>query len=151
MEQDTENLVYAEPLEDGAVLQDLSIEALVQEYRDIRDDLSVARKTFAEFEAKGKARMDEISMSLREIADRLGLNALPTNAGTAYRTVKENFRVGNWDQVLGWIKESGNFQCLEKRIGKLATKEVFDSTGQIPPGVEYSVEVEFVVRKNSKS
>lgn len=147
MNRDADNLAGS-VVEEGPQLEDLSIEALIQEYRDIRDDLSSARKTFTEYEVRCKSRMDEISMSLREIADRLGLNALPTKAGTAYRVVNESFRVGNWDKILTWIKKTGNFQCLEKRVAKLATKEIFDSSGEIPPGIEYSVEVEFVVRKN---
>jgi hypothetical protein len=137
--------------EEGPILEEQSLEAMVQEYRDLRDDLSDARRIFKEYEVRTKSRMDQISMSLREIADRLGLNALPTNAGTAYRVVTEHFRVGNWDKILGWMQNTGNFQCLEKRVGKLAIKEIHDSTGEIPPGIEYSVEVEFVVRKNSKT
>jgi hypothetical protein len=151
MSTDTDNLVGSSAVEEGAVLQDLSIEALVQEYRDVRDDLAEARRTYSEYEAKAKSRMDEISMALRDIADRLGLNALPTSAGTAYRVEKQYFRVGNWDKILEWIKETGNYQCLEKRVAKLATKEIFDASGEVPPGIEYSMEVEFVVRKNSKS
>jgi hypothetical protein len=37
---------------------------------------------------------------------------------------------------------------LEKRIAKLATKEIYEETGQLPPGVEYEQEIDFVVRKS---
>jgi hypothetical protein len=40
---------------------------------------------------------------------------------------------------------------LEKRVAKNATKEVHDATGHVPPGVEYVAEVEFDVRRPTKS
>lgn len=144
---DLDSLVASEPAATSPIdLHD--IEALVAEYRDLRDLMAVKRQEWKDYEAKTKDRMDQITMSLREIADYLGLNALPTEAGTAYRMIKKQYRVGNWDSVLEFIKRTDNWQMLEKRIGKLATQEIHETSGEIPPGVEFSQEVEFVVRKN---
>lgn len=145
---DTDSMISSVTAEEAGVINDPSIEDLIVEYRDKRDQLADARHAYQKFEQETKARMDEIAMKLREIADALGLNALPTAAGTAYRTVKETYRVGNWDEVIEYIKATDNWQMLEKRIAKLATKEIFESTGVMPPGVEYMAEVEFVIRKN---
>lgn len=144
---DLDSLVEAIPHEPSPV-EKYDIESLVSEFRDIRDALSIKRKEYTEYETAAKDRMDQITMILREVADYLGLNALPTKSGTAYRTIKKNYRVGSWDSILNFIKETGNWQMLEKRIGKLATQEIHDLTGEIPPGVDFSQEVEFVVRKN---
>jgi hypothetical protein len=48
------------------------------------------------------------------------------------------------------VKATDNFQCLEKRVAKLAVKEIHDATGQLPPGLDYVVEVEMDVRKAAK-
>lgn len=136
---------------DPLIIDEGTIESLIAEYRDARKELDDRRHEWQRFEADTKGRLDEISMQLREIADKLGLNALPSNAGTAYRTLKKHYRVGNWDEILHYIQETGNWQMLEKRIGKLATEEIHKVTGALPPGVEYSAEVEFVIRKNSNS
>ena len=145
---DADSMISAAVTDETSVIEDQSIEDLIVEYRDRRDQLADARHTYQKFEQETKSRLDEIAMKLREIAEALGLNALPTPAGTAYRTIKETYRVGNWDEVLEYIQATGNWQMLEKRIAKLATKEIFESTGVMPPGVEYMAEVEFVIRKN---
>lgn len=125
-----------------------NINDLVQEYRDIRDNLDAARHEYQDKEKMAKGRMAEISMRLREISDQLGVDSFRTPSGTAYRTTKESFRVGNWDDILKYIRETDNWQMLEKRIAKLATKEIYQTDGVLPPGVEYEAEVEFVVRKS---
>src|SRR5574337_1245676 len=94
--------------------------------------------------------MEKISMWLRDKGDELGVDSFKTQYGTAYRSIKTSYRVGNWDEFVGWIRDTGNFQCLEKRVAKLATKEIHDESGVVPPGVEYSAEVEFDVRRPTK-
>jgi hypothetical protein len=125
-----------------------TISDLVKDYRDERDNLALKRKQYKEEEARAKGRMAEIAMQLRELSDQLGCKSFATEHGTAYRVENESFRVGNWDEVLDYIKATDNWQMLEKRIAKLATKEIFDDTGIMPPGVEYEKEIDFVVRKS---
>lgn len=136
---------------DEIVPEEINIEALVAEYRDLRASLDVKRREWQDFEAETKDKMDQISMKLREVADKMGVDSFATPAGTAYRMVKESFRVGDWPSIVAYVKATDNFQILEKRVAKLATKEIYEATGELPPGVEYSAEVEFVVRKNAKS
>lgn len=126
----------------------MKIDDLVREYRDVRDNLDLARRDYQEKEKIAKGRMAEISMALRELSDELGVKSFKTDFGTAYRTTKESFRVGNWEEILDYIKATDNWQMLEKRIAKLATKEIFDAEGELPPGVQYEQEIEFVVRKS---
>lgn len=122
-------------------------EELIAETLCIREELSDARKAFETFEAEKKHRLEIIQMELMRIADSAGTDSLKCKFGTAFKQLKKYYRVGDWDQILEYIKETGNFQMLEKRIGKLATQEIHDTTGVLPPGVEYSAEVEMVVRK----
>jgi hypothetical protein len=122
-------------------------EELIAETLCIREELSEKRKEWETFEAMKKERLEIIQMRLREIADSVGTDSLKCKFGTAFKQVKEYFRVGDWDQIVEYIKETGNFHMLEKRIGKLATKEIYEVTGKLPPGVEYSSEIEMVIRK----
>lgn len=122
-------------------------EELIAETLCIREELHDARKEWETFEAMKKERLEVIQMKLREIADSVGTDSLKCKFGTAFKQTKEYFRVGDWDQIVEYIKQTGNFHMLEKRIGKLATKEIYDTTGKLPPGVEYSAEIEMVVRK----
>ena len=130
-----------------------SIDEAIEAYVNTRDELRAKQQAFKLEEDAMKVRMEQISMWLRDKADELGVDSFKTQFGTAYRSVKTSYRVatGGWDNFIGWVKETGNFQCLEKRVAKLATKEIHDDTGAIPPGLDYVAEVEFDVRRPTKA
>jgi hypothetical protein len=130
-----------------------SIDEAIEAYVNTRDELRAKQQAFKLEEDAMKANMEQISMWLRDKADELGVDSFKTQFGTAYRSVKTSYRVatGGWDNFIGWVKKTGNFQCLEKRVAKLATKEIHDDTGEIPPGLDYVAEVEFDVRRPTKA
>ncbi len=136
--------------EDGTV-NFRSIDEAVRMYVQERDELSVYMKKANAHEITVKDRMAKISMWLRDKGDELGIDSFKTQHGTAYRNVKTSYRMGNWPAFLDWIQRTDNFQCLEKRVAKNATKEVHDATGEVPPGVEFVAEVEFNVRRPTKA
>lgn len=127
-----------------------NLDEAISTYVVTRDELAAERKAFNQYEARAKNYMDRIEMHIKTVADEMGVDSVRTKSGTAYRTVKTAYRVGNWDDYLSWMKETGNFQCLEKRAAKNAVKEVHDDTGEVPPGLEYHVEVGFDVRRPTK-
>lgn len=128
-------------------LDNASVDDVIREYICIRNMLAAERKTFSQLEGVLKSDMEQLSMWLRDLGDKIGTDQFKTKGGVAYRSENKSYRVGNWDDVLDYIKETGNWQMLEKRIGKNATKEIHDETGKIPPGVDFSLEVDFKVRK----
>lgn len=124
-----------------------TIDDIINVYVRTRDELAAERKQYNSYEARAKAYMERLSMLLRDKADELGVDSFKTRSGTAYRAVKTQYRVGNWDEYVKWLQETGNFQCVEKRAAKNAVKEVHDETGEVPPGLELFTEVEFDVRR----
>ena len=130
-----------------------SIDEAIEAYVNTRDELRAKQQAFKLEEDAMKANMEQISMWLRDKADELGVDSFKTQFGTAYRSVKTSYRVatGGWDNFIGWVKETGNCQCLEKRVAKLATKEIHDDTGETSPGLDYVAEVEFDVRRPTKA
>lgn len=130
-------------------LKEETVGELVEKFVELRDYLSLERKAFKELETKLKQDMEIIEMKILERQKELGLTSISTDMYTAYQTTKEFYRVGNWDKILEFMISSGNYQMLEKRIGKLATKEIIE-TMEIEPtsiGVDYSSELHVQVRK----
>lgn len=126
---------------------DASIDVAISEYVKMRDMLNDERRDWEEHERVVKDHMERISMWLTAKGDELGVDSFSTSAGTAYRSVKEQYRIENWDEYAKWLLETGNINCLEKRPAKLAVKEVIEDTGQVPPGLTVHTEVEFLVRR----
>lgn len=133
--------------------EDLNFENLDQAiatYVATRDDLAAERKAYNTYEAHAKNYMGRIQAFIQAKADELGLESIRSKSGTAYRTVKTSYRVVDWDAYWQWLKENDFSQCVEKRAAKLAVKEIHDDTGELPPGLEHIVEIEFDVRRPSK-
>ena len=128
-----------------------NIQQAVGNYVQYRDMLSIERKCWEGHEKEFKDEMTRISMWLRDRGDELGVDSFNTPYGTAYRNVKSSYRIEDWDAYSSWIIETNNAQCLEKRPAKLAVKEIFDTEGALPPGLTEFVEVEFNVRRPTKS
>lgn len=128
-----------------------TIDEAVEKYVELRDYLGVERKKFDALEKDIKSELEQISMWLRDKGDNLGVDSFNTRYGTAYRAVKTSYTCGNWQEFIDWVIKTNNTQCLEHRVAKLATKEIHDVTGELPPGVNYSAEVEFLVRRPTKS
>ena len=138
------------PVDEHGAPQFTSLEMAIKRYVEERDALRVAMAVAKKIEDEAKDRMHMISMWLRDKGDQLGVDSFKTQYGTAYRSVKVSYRMGDWSTFIDWVKETGNFQCLEKRVAKLATKEIHDESGVVPPGIEYAAEVEFDVRRPTK-
>ncbi len=116
-----------------------------------RDRLRAWTKKMEEEEAKRKQVLTEIEMWLLEQSNKLGVDSFKTPAGTAYKQIKEHYRIGNWDEFVSYVKRTNNFQLFEKRVAKLAAKEIHNTTKEIPTGLDYSSEyVMHVLRPSSK-
>jgi len=127
-----------------------SMDEAVRVYIEHRNALKSFMAHAKLVEDSTKADLAKVSMWMRQKGDELGIDSFKTQYGTAFRNVKVSYRMGDWNQFIEWVKATDNFQCLEKRVAKLSTKEIHDETGEIPPGIDYSAEVEFDVRSPIK-
>lgn len=124
----------------------------VEQYVAFRDELRIWKKQVDEEEAKRKESLTEIEMWLLTQAEKMGVDSFKTPFGTAYKQISEHYRVGNWNEIVAYIKKTGYFHILEKRIAKLAVKEIQSQEGAIPPGVDYTSEfVVHVLRPGKKT
>lgn len=141
---------YPEIPEYDSDLKFATIDDAINTYVATRDDLAEERKHYNAYEAKAKNYLDRIEMFIKDKADELGVDSFKSKSGTAYRAVKQSFRVQNWDLYWEWLKENDFGQCVEKRAAKNAVMEIFNDSGEVPPGLELYTEVGFDVRRPSK-
>lgn len=128
------------------------VDDAIEAYVEMRD----AKRRFDK-EAKAKSEemesfLDAVSMWLREKADLIGVDSFVSKEfGTAYRNIKKSYRVEDWDAFIEFVKETDNFQLLERRVAKRAAAEIHEHDSVVPPGLLYVEEVEFNVLRPRKS
>jgi hypothetical protein len=94
-----------------------------------------------------KAKMEKLEAWIKEQADAQGVTSFKTKHGTAFLTTTDYANVGDWDAVLGFIRENEAFDMLEKRISKIAVRGYIESNKAVPPGVNYGTKLEVNIRK----
>ncbi len=148
-----------------------TVDEAIKTYVDKRDYLRLLHKKNEETENNLKDELEAISMFLREKADALGVDSFKCSSGTAYRSLKETYRIVNWDDFIEFIKKTDNYQLLEKRVAKNAAREIHRANleaqkkakdtllienpelseeeinfpSPLPEGLEYFSEIEFNV------
>ena len=131
-----------------------TIDDAVKDYVAKRDRLKAWMKKQSEEEDRRKAELAKIEAWLLDRSNTLGVDSFKTTSGTAYKQLAEHFRISNWESFTEYIMRTGNFQLLEKRVAKLATKEVRDKTGELPDGIdvfsEYTIHVLRPTKKKVK-
>jgi len=171
---DLQNLMESSPetVEHVVRVAFQTVDAAIEQYVDKRDSLRLLKKLHEKEETSLDEELDAIAMWLREKADEIGVDSFKTAHGTAYRSLKESYRAVDWESFVGWMKETGNFQCVEKRPAKNAVREIHRDNLQrvkqlkdsgasqedidkamleaVPPGLDYLTEVEFNVLRPKK-
>ena len=105
-------------------IEEMKVNDLIAAYIALRNQLATDRKGYKSREERMKTQMTVVSMALRAKGDELGVDNFKTDLGTAYRNRTEKIRVGDWDQFLPWMIESGNFHLVQKRVSPNLVKEV---------------------------
>ncbi len=131
----------------------MKIDELVGEYVAKRDKLGEIRKKWKIYEARTKEELEKIEVILLEKARELGVQNFKTVHGTAMCVDKDFARVGGpegWEKLTKYMRETGDFGLVEKRIAKLHFKEVMAAKGIAPQdiGVEYVIEQVIQVRRS---
>jgi hypothetical protein len=152
--EDIKNLIESDTVPEvlhTVVVNFKTVDDAIGTYVDKRDMLRIIHRENEAKEQTLKDELDAISMWLREKADEIGVDSFKSPHGTAYRSLKESYRVADWDGFVKWMISTGNTQCVEKRPAKNAVREIHRADKEVPPGLDYVTEVEFNVLRPKKS
>jgi hypothetical protein len=122
----------------------------VEAYVAMRNELRAWKKEVDQEEADRKKILEDIEMWLLSKADEMGVDSFKTPMGTAYKQIQEHYRIGDWVSFVDFVKRTNNFQLFEKRVAKLAAKEIHQTNGEVPDGLDYSSEYVIHVLRPSK-
>ena len=117
-----------------------SAEQLIAEKHALQAKLDAGSEQFEAWAKPHKARIAQIKGDLLRMLNEQGINSVSTDAGTAYKTEIENFKVTDrekyfdfladeWDK---WGNEMGDFGFTKKVVQRYAE----ENDGKMPPGIE---------------
>lgn len=109
---------------------------------DVADDLNNALKDI-------KKRRQHIERQLMAKAEQDGVDSF-SNAQISV-SLKEDFIAAyepeQWNELIDWASETGNYQIIQRRIGTKPIKELIDNGSELPAGVRLEPQTKVTVRR----
>jgi hypothetical protein len=93
------------------------------------------------------AKMAKIEAWIQTQADETGVTSFKTDHGTAFMNTSDFASVGDWDEVLAWVKDHDAWDMLTKGVSKAAVRSYIDVDKAVPNGVNFGTKVGVSVRR----
>lgn len=115
-------------------MSDNRLIALISAYRKCKQAVEIIERTKIK---PLKDKMAEIEAEVLRIMNEQGATRIKTPAGVAQRRVMESFRIAEPDTFLGYVIKNQAWHLLDLRCNKTAAKEMMETEGSPPPGVDH--------------
>ena len=130
--------------------EELTVDKVIGTYIMLRSQKEVIEDGVKEQVAGIKEKMSKLEAWIQAKSDETGVKSFKTDAGTAFMSTTDFAKVGDWDAVLGFIKDNGAYDLLNKAVNKKAVREYIDINGSVPSGVNFGTIMGVSVRRPTK-
>lgn len=113
---------------------DTPVEAWVEEYLSVRDQIKTAEDAHAKVIATLSERKDTLQDNILRVCNQLGLDGLKTASGTVTRTTKTRFWTQDWNELYRVIAAFNAPFLLEQRIHAGNMKQFLEEHPEATPG-----------------
>ena len=126
----------------------MNIDQVIEGYLALRGQKEALAKKQKEEMAPLLDKMEKVENWLQAQLQSQGLTSIAAKGvGTAFLETRTDAGVADWDAAFEWIKATGQWAFLERRVSKSVVKDYMDAHGEVPPGIAVSSEVVLRVRK----
>lgn len=127
----------------------MKINEAVALYIQLRDKKAEMKADFDAQLAEVQDRLDKIEIKLLEAFQKVGVESVKTEFGTAYTSVRTSATVADKDAFFEFVRENEEWPLLEVRCSKVAVQEYRQAhNDELPPGVNVSEERVVNVRRS---
>ncbi|MCX5637112.1 MAG: hypothetical protein NTX52_05400 [Planctomycetota bacterium] len=100
----------------------MDINRVVNVFLKIRDEKARITREYEAAIAKLDEQQGRLNAVLLEECKTLNVESIRTEAGTAFKTVKQRYWVNDWSAVEKFIYDNDAFDLLERRLAQTAAK-----------------------------
>jgi hypothetical protein len=125
----------------------MKLDQVIAGVLSLRKQIDVKKQAHKDELAPLNLKMEKLEAFLQLQLTTLGTTSFAAKGiGTAYLQNTVSVTVEDWDATLSWIKETGLWEMLERRVSKTVVQEYIEGHEVVPPGVKVRTEVEVRVR-----
>lgn len=118
-------------------MSNAKLDQVVAKYIELRTAREMLKAKYEEKDNALVAKMERLEQVLTGVCEKLGVESIKTNAGTAMRTVSVNYWTSDWDAFYKLVVEQNVPQLLQRRIAQREIKEFMEAHPELtPPGLQ---------------
>lgn len=121
-------------------MSNLTVEGVISKYIQNRDLIAAKQKALDEELADLKALQKRCEKWLQAKMDEIGATSLKAKGvGICFMKRTESVKVSDWDKVLDYVRETGQWELLTKGVSKtVALEQMGENRDKVlPPGLDY--------------
>lgn len=127
----------------------MKLNELVEKYIAVRDRKSKLKAEYDGKVAELDAVLDKIEAVLLKTFQDTGMDSVKTANGTAYRSMRTQASVADWDVFITHVKQNDAYELLERRCSKTGIEQYRAANDDIPPGINVRTEQVVNIRRSS--
>ncbi len=117
----------------------------------INDIITATNAESKKLVAEKKQNLEVLDGFILKTLNEMGVDSAKTDAGTAFKDLKESFTVEDREAFFAWVLETDNWEFLQSKVNATNAREYMKETnGLLPPGVKYNGFTVVKIRKPTK-
>lgn len=125
-----------------------TMDQVIAAYLHLRAEKEKMAKRHKEEMAPLNDQMNKLLAWTQKQLQSQGQKNARVDSGTAFLQTDVTATVSNWDELWDFIVQNDMKAMLERRVSKGVVQEYIESTGEVPPGVKITSEVNCHIRKS---
>lgn len=113
----------------------INIEKRIEQYVQLRDKIKEMDDAHKATMKPYKEMLDKLNDVLLGYLNGVGIDSAKTEAGTAYKTLKESATVEDPDQFMRYVIGSEHWDLIERKASLTACRAFAEENASLPPGV----------------
>lgn len=126
----------------------MKLNELIEKYVQLRDRKAQLKAEYDGKVAQIDAVLEKTEAVILRAFDEAGMDSVKTSAGTAYRSVRTQASIADWDAFFAFVQKHGAYELLERRCSKAGVEQYKSANDDLPPGVNWRAEVVVNVRRS---
>ena len=108
--------------------------------QDLKEKLDLIYK---DKKAKIAQRMAIVDSALLDYFTDSGLDSIKIGAGSVSRSLKDHYKIADFDTLSDWVLSSGRTDVFQRRLSSTVVKELFVENGIVGVGLDQIYEITF--------
>jgi len=128
----------------------LDADLVIEKYVKVRDKKDEIKKRHTKELEPYNHALEVLETKLLMALNTLNADSLKSEHGTAFKVVRSNVKIEDWETALGYLIDHNLEHMLERRLNKTAVHEFVESAGTNFPGTSINNTTVVQVRRGSK-